>query len=342
VRHRRRALLAGVVAAAVALLLAELGFRVFGFPYAMAGTPSENALAQFDPDLGWAYRPGLATTVDFGGGSPVPVAFDEHGVRVPRPGWRHDPGAPSVLFVGCSFTFGHGLRWEDTFPARVGDLARGALQPVNLGVQAYGTDQALLALERHLDRFNVKAVVYTFLEFPYDGHAMRNANYDRRQLYPGGRFLGTKPLYELGADGRPRLARRPVPFAAKPGPGAGIGARLSWLVRADYPHSWVADALALSWRRVTGAAPPQDFALTGALILEMQRQSRERGASFVVVRWRYGQDPAADALFARLGVPVIDTLGLAPLEWGTMVDPATGHPDKRAAELVAGAILRHL
>lgn len=341
-RPAARLLLVNSVAAGVVLLLAEAGFRAAGFPYAMAGAPSESALARFDPEIGWSNRPGLATEVDFGGGTRVPVSFDEHGLRVAGPGYRLDPASPSVLFAGCSFTFGHGLPHEETVAGQFGRLAGAALQPVNLGVQAYGTDQSLLALGRHLPRFDTRAVVYTLLEFPYDGHAMRNSNYDRRQLYPSARFIGTKPRFTLRGDGTPVLEKRPVLFAPDPVPGDGIAARLRALLRADYPHSWVADAVLLAWRRVTGSPPPVDHALTGALILEMQRLSRAQRAAFVVVRWRYGRDPAMDALFSRLQVPVVDTLERAPPDWGRMVDPGTGHPDRRAAAHVAREIVRHL
>ena len=66
-------------------------------------------------------------------------------------------------------------------------------QVVNLGVQGYGSDQALLALKKHLPKFNAKIVVYTFIE----NHILRNGNYDRRMLVPTARFLGTKPQFIL-------------------------------------------------------------------------------------------------------------------------------------------------
>ena len=44
------------------------------------------------------------------------------------------------------------------------------MQVVNLGVQAYGSDQSLIALKKFISSFNTKMVVYTFI----DEHVRRN------------------------------------------------------------------------------------------------------------------------------------------------------------------------
>ena len=62
---------------------------------------------------------------------------------------------------------------------------------VNLGVQAYGTDQALLRLKRYFDGFNVAVVIYTY----FSDHVKRNENRDRRLLVPAGKFMQCKVTY---------------------------------------------------------------------------------------------------------------------------------------------------
>ena len=79
-----------------------------------------------------------------------------------------------MLFVGGSFTMGHGVQYEDTFVGQVEAMPQFPYQAVNLGVQGFGTDQSLLLLKRHFNKFNTIAVVYTFIE----DHIVRNANYE--------------------------------------------------------------------------------------------------------------------------------------------------------------------
>ena len=70
--------------------------------------------------------------------------FDEAGLRVPSEEYRHDLDTPTLILGGGSFTMGHGLPYEDSFAGRLAAMPDFQLQLVNLGVQAYGTDQALL------------------------------------------------------------------------------------------------------------------------------------------------------------------------------------------------------
>ena len=143
--------------------------------------PSETALARFDPELGWSYIPNQSVVQAFGAAQrEVPMYFDAIGARVGTPGTRHSSTAPTVIFVGCSLTMGHGLSWEETFSGRLEGTPGFPLQVVNLGVQAYGTDQSLLLLRGHLREFNAKVVVHTYT----NDHSARNGNDDRRLDFP--------------------------------------------------------------------------------------------------------------------------------------------------------------
>lgn len=308
--------IANLLGLAVLLGAGEAICRWLQVPYRATVVPRENALARFDEALGWSYRPGFSATIT----TPFnvhEVHFDESGIRVPRQGLRLDPERPTVLFVGCSYTMGHGLAYEESFVGQFAAAAAGGYQVVNLGVQAFGTDQAYLALLRHLPRFNVKAVVYTFLE----DHVIRNGNQDRRLLYPNAVFLGTKPFFALDRQGRPSLAGKPERYEQR---------RTSYLL----------DLLKIRGGTLIGAFPPAPVPLTRALIREMAAASRGRGARFLLVNWRWDGTDRND--FDDLGVEVVDTLEGAPPGWPAMRLPGDEHPDAAASRHVAELLRRRL
>jgi len=312
--------IAVLASGAASLLTAEAVFRVIDYPFRATWTPSENALARFDKDLGWSYRPDHSGEVTpFGEeAEAVPVRFDRFGSRVRAEGDERDPGRPSVLLIGGSVTMGHGLVYDETFAGRLEARDDFALQPVNLGVQAFGTDQALLMLERHLDMFDTRAVVYTYIS----DHVVRNSVGDRRYLYRGARVLGTKPLFRLRGDGRLE--------------------QVGWPVRARaLKYSRVAAALRLARIRLL---PPPGPELTRALMLRMKELAEEKGATFVVVR--VVQSPPMSApgppVFQGTDLDVIDPASDAPAGWDDWVIPGDGHPDARANEWIAEQIARRL
>lgn len=314
---RRILRLAGMAALAGASLvaafgLAEWGLRRAEIPFHTTWIPSETAIARFDPLLGWSYRPDLEG-VQRHGEHLRPVVTDGHGLRVRSPADLPDPAAPTLLLAGGSIAFGHGLSWEESLAGRL--EKRLGLQVANLGVQAYGTDQALLALERHHPRFErVVAVVYVFI----DDHVLRNGVADRRLLIPFGRFTGTKPRFELGPAGRPRLASAPVRYE-------------------EYVHSWLVDLVRLRLGGALGAFPPRPTELTGALVAEMGRIAGFRGARFVVVHWRSGSEPER-AFLRQPGAEVVDAGADPPPGWDRMTIPGDGHPDAHAHDHVAGLL----
>lgn len=317
-RGRKMLVLAGanMVGFAIAALMAEGILRWAHIPYQQRLVPTENAIAEFDSALGWSYKPGISKKIRYGVNERW-VHIDGNRIRVPGPGHRLSRTQPSILFVGCSYTMGHGVSWEESFPGQFAALVGERLQVVNLGVQGYGTDQALLALERYLPSFNAKVVVYTFLE----DHIIRNGNRDRRMLCPECVFLGTKPQFEIGADGRPRLFKRPALYQ-------------------DIVTSYLLDAIIMRGGGLLGQFPPRPLSLTRALIREMSDVSARQGARFVVVNWRWREDGFTG--IDDLEVPVIDTMQDAPAGWSAMLIPSDAHPDPTAHRHVALSILRYL
>ncbi|HMB70734.1 MAG TPA: hypothetical protein VKU85_15575, partial [bacterium] len=150
-----------------------------------------------------------------------------------------------------------------------------------------------------------------------ESHHRRNANHDRRILYPTATFLGTKPRFRVGADGRPRLERPPV--------------RLE-----DYRSSRLLDLIRVA--QAARRAPPSatTVRLTESLIREMAGVARENDAAFLLVNWRWRDGAAAP--FGDLGVPVLDTLDDAPPDWAHWTLPQDDHPGPRACARVARMI----
>ncbi len=316
-RFKRRApKIAAIIASNIVVLclllgLAEAVCRIAKIPFKGKYTPNENAIARYDEELGWSYIPNLSKALVMGHGV-VPTHFDQSGIRVPHPGFRFDSSRASALFIGCSFVMGHGLSYEDSFVGQFQALVGSRLQVVNLGVQAYGTDQALLVLKKFLGRFNTKVVVYVFLR----DHIIRNGNYDRRLLMPPVVFLGTKPLFGLNSDGTLYLAKRPVRYG-------------------DYWHSWFFDLIKIRLGRKLGMFPPYPEQLTKALITEMKRYSEANGAKFLLVNWQ-GRDRNGHDLIGDLAtIDVLDITQNTPPGWEKMMIPGDGHPDARAGKHVS-------
>ncbi len=310
--------LAAVISLASAFAIGEGVCRALKIPYNPTRLATEFKVAKFDPELGWSYVPGMSAVHRFGyTDRKVPVAFDENGFRAPNPDYQLDPKKPSALFIGCSYTMGHGIFYEESFAGQFSTIPNLPLQVVNLGVQAYGTDQAMLALKRHVGRFNTKLVVYTFADF----HLERNGNYDRRQLYPNFKFVGTKPLFKLNRQGELYLARKPVLYE-------------------QYRFSWLWDMIQIRLGRLLGFFPPKPKDLTRELIREIKRICNAHGVRFIVIHWRWKDDGLGD-LFKDLGVDVIDALTDAPPDWSKM-RLYDGHPDPRAGTHVAKLLFRHL
>src|SRR5262249_20257845 len=129
--------LLSVVSVTVLFGLGEVICRLF--------FPDTGLRYQFDRDALYRLTPNHTGTFDLANGTPAPPArINRMGLRGPEP----IGGRPSVLVLGDSFTFGSGVRDEQTFPARLHAWADGALDVVNGGHPGYGVFQMEAALTR--------------------------------------------------------------------------------------------------------------------------------------------------------------------------------------------------
>jgi hypothetical protein len=100
----------------------------------------------YDAELGWAFHPGTAQQLVNSAGVPWQMHVDPDGAR-------HNPygGENRRIYVfGDSFTFGDEVNDDQTWPYFLSQATGSNV--VNLGMGAYGTDQALLRLEQQLRR----------------------------------------------------------------------------------------------------------------------------------------------------------------------------------------------
>jgi hypothetical protein len=133
-------------------------------------------MAEQDQSIGWRLVRSHETRVQFRGRA-IAYAINAAGERASSIHGKAEPDTPTLLFIGESITFGWGLDYGETYPARIGRAL--GMQAVNLGVPAYGNDQAYARLEAALPRFaNVRAVVGLFLPVQLD----RNLAYWRPRL----------------------------------------------------------------------------------------------------------------------------------------------------------------
>jgi hypothetical protein len=178
-RHRFVDMLPTLVAIALAFGTAEVLLRVLPW-YSIHQLPAQREpQRERDPLLGWRYRPDRVGRGDLGGRI-IDYAFDAAGHRVARRGEAVDYAQPSVLFLGESIVGGHGVTYDETIPARVG--ARLSLQPANLAVGGYATDQMYLRFRQEWPQYRQpKAVVVLFMPLLFH----RNLEHDRPHLEPG-------------------------------------------------------------------------------------------------------------------------------------------------------------
>lgn len=179
----------------ISFFLLELTLRVIHYPTQNCQKLTElgeNVIAEFDSTLGWRYLPGQSAAADYG----KLYTFSKEGYRSETIDKQTDISKPKTLIVGDSFLFGHGLSFEDTIGYKLSKKLNDEYEVLNYAVQAYGTDQMYLMLQRVFSLYNPDIVIIDYV----DDHKVRNVNRDRRDFYPCSRILGTKPIFTIQND----------------------------------------------------------------------------------------------------------------------------------------------
>lgn len=113
----------------------------------------------FDPALGWRMLPNV-TKVGRWWSADEPARTNALGWRDAEFTLERRPGLRRVVALGDSFTFGVAVDYGERFTELLEELAPD-LEVLNLGVNAYGTDQELLLLENEGLRYRPDVVLLT-------------------------------------------------------------------------------------------------------------------------------------------------------------------------------------
>jgi hypothetical protein len=252
----------------------------------LAGELPPRGYSQFDALLGWAPRPSSESA----GGA---VHVNSRGLRGSR---EYAAGIPAgtlrAVACGDSFTFCEEVRDGEAWPAQVEELLP-RCEVLNLGVGGYGTDQALLRLERFgLERVDA-VIVGLLLE-----NIGRNVNRYRPLWYPSAE-PAAKPRYVLRESG---LELLPQPFATRAELVAAVRSGEVLARLREHEHwaetflppglSWSAAARLLAARRAYAAreleplwrdTAGEPFRTTLALLAGFRPVARELGSEHVLV-----------------------------------------------------------
>jgi hypothetical protein len=301
-----------------------------------------------DDVLGWAPNKGIeAHAIKLGPAGllnhPAGLLFDtrytidSNGLRIAPP-YRRDDLAGTVLFFGCSFTFGEGLKDNETLPYQVGAQSGGRYRTFNFGFEGYSPAQMLAEVEHGI----VRRVVDTTPRYAYyvaiPGHVWRVAG-----LVSWG---GHAPRYVLDADGTVHQEgyfedRRPL--AERLGFGRRAAGQLN--------KSAVWRLLSMGESRITD----DDVRLYFAMVRRSQEllATQYPGIQFRIILWPNQDVPQERAVyekmrdeFRRLEIPVDLVEDILP-DYNRnrerfQISSADEHPSALANRLIAQYLLNQI
>ena len=283
---------------------------------------------QRDDLLGARPRPGSRTHYELRDRGQVLIdtvyTIDEHGLRA-IPGHAPPDTAPTVVFFGCSYTYGEGVLDHETLPAQVA-RQRPDLRVFNFGFSGYGPHQMLANLESErvetICESPPRVVIYQMIPshvrrvtgwVPFQKHGPR-------YLLRGGRVERAGNLDDS----------RWLPLVQK----------ILWKSRVY--HHLVSPLL------ITEA----EIQLTVAILDQARREVSQRfpGASFHVLLWTRSDTPYAGRVRAALEATdlklhlVTEQIPELRTKTPEYFIPGDGHPNGRAysrlAEMVCEEIVR--
>lgn len=269
-----------------------------------------------DPVLGWALSPDHAVRVRFREGVVQRIGPDGWRRVPPPPGAGAGP-RPQLAVYGCSFTYGTGLRDEETFTARL-QQALPNLLIRNRGIGGQGTVQNLLQFRRDIAAGAVDAAIFAIIS----DHQTRNIPHPQRMrqyLHPEWYRLGVEhvPVLRRDGAGRCRIAYLPIWQPAIERGGFEV-----FLPDACMQAEATLAALSMVVETAAAAAVPLRFALLDDLDPDFNRAVLARFSAAIDISvpsdaahsfHPYDRHPnvAANALYAERLLPVARDLGAA-------------------------------
>jgi len=297
-----------------------------------AGSHSLTIMAtQFDPELGWALRPGYRSE-----GMNI-NALGQRGLKT-VPIKRKDDHL-RILVIGDSYSFGPNVTDEETYAAVLRDSFLPDAEVVNLAVSGYGTDQQILLYERDGVPYEADIVVLGF--FTHD--MSRNG----RQF----RFYA-KPIFEI-RDQDLVLADVEIPS-----PTDLIGFYTSGQRSIRTHGSYVFEYLHQEWKGLMRHGPKAstpEWAVTEKILERFHRRAHAQGSEPFLLVIHHEQfletDDCRSAEIAALLVKKAEALGMKYLDLGPIFrenntkedDPLYyGHWTSRGHRIAAEALYRAL
>jgi len=128
--------------------------------------PEKVGIWQTDPLFGWSHKPNSTGLHRKPSDFDVYYHIDPFGHRITSAGYH----LPKILLLGGSFTFGHGVKDDEAYPARL-QQHWPDYKIINASVNGWGSTQALLKLEQQLEQHSdIRLVIYAFMTH----HLQRN------------------------------------------------------------------------------------------------------------------------------------------------------------------------
>ncbi len=160
-----------------------------------------------DDILGWTEEPNsdrIARKIRIHDNTPVyevAITTDEYGLRIAPPyNQSTNSGGRSLVFFGCSVTFGEGVNNHEAMPYTVGILTHEQYQIYNFGTPGYGPQHMLAAIEHGLVDPVIKVKPHIIMYQGIIDHVHRVANLNHWEGSP----------YSLGETGELVYARDPA------------------------------------------------------------------------------------------------------------------------------------
>ncbi len=259
-------------------------------------------------------------------GYDVTYTIDSDGLRIAPP-LKAAVATSSVVFFGCSFTFGEGLQDDQTMPYQVGVQSGGQYPIYSFSFHGYAPNQMLAAIESGKVRQTVQRPPRTIIYTALPDHIARVAG-----KVPYGKH---SPRYVLEADGTVRLNGH---FDDGQKPRSRLEASLGGQLRKSALYLWI--------ENIRPGTNENDL----RLLLAIVRKSRDRlkaeypDAEFQIILWRnFGYEQKTydhlQAGFAEMKIPVHLVENILP---GYNTDPKqywltreNAHPNALANRLIA-------
>lgn len=253
----------GVVAVSGVLLVPEVLVRLTMDAHEVNGEYWAQGAFLRHERAGYIHRPGYRGRAVRPGSFDVPVAIDEHGLRMSDlPEQLAQPRR--ALLLGDSFTFGIGVLAHESYPARVAaTLNSEGIGVINGGQTGYDASQSAIFGRELIDRFHPDAVAFA-LFLHNDVEADFNRRHERVEVVNG---------YRLSTE---RVLAIPLIDAIRTGSWAWLYAE-RWLQRRNARPS-KAEFIRLAEKDRRAAVTP-----TVRAVSQLARECERRGISFGVV-----------------------------------------------------------